>query len=169
MAHLAAADLVLECFMHLIPCMKLDPNGVLVTCPSCATTNRIRYKGLERATRCAKCHTDLPRPNEPLDIGSAQEFDAVVTNSSVPIVVDFWAAWCGPCRMVAPEIKKAAEHLAGRALVLKVDTEAHPELSSRFGIQSIPTIGVFANGREINRISGVRPAAAIEAMVPQPA
>jgi thioredoxin 2 len=87
-------------------------------------------------------------------------------NSSVPVVVDFWAAWCGPCRMVAPEIKKAAEHLAGRALVLKVDTDANPELSSRFGIRSIPTIGVFANGREINRVSGARPAAAIEALVP---
>jgi thioredoxin 2 len=94
-------------------------------------------------------------------------FDAVAASSSVPVVVDFWAAWCGPCRMVAPEIKKAAEHLAGRALVLKVDTDANPELSARFNIRSIPTIGVFKNGREINRVSGVRPAAAIESMVPQ--
>ena len=68
--------------------------------------------------------------------------------------------------MVAPEIKKVAEHMAGRALVLKVDTEANPELSSRFGIRSIPTIGVFKDGREINRVSGVRPAAAIEQLVP---
>jgi thioredoxin 2 len=147
--------------------MTLDNKGVLLKCESCGTTNRLAYAGLNRATRCAKCHTDLPRPSEPIDILNAEAFDAVVANSSVPVVVDFWAAWCGPCRMVAPEVKKAAEHLAGRALVLKVDTDANPELSSRFGIRSIPTIGVFANGREVNRASGARPAASIEAMVPQ--
>jgi thioredoxin 2 len=148
--------------------MKLDANGVLLECKACGATNRLRYNGLDKATRCAKCHTDLPRPDEPIDIPNAKDFDAVVANSSVPVVVDFWAAWCGPCRMVAPEIKKAAEHLAGRALVLKVDTDANPELSSRFGIRSIPTIGIFANGKEVNRVSGVRPAAAIAAMVPKP-
>ena len=147
--------------------MTLDPDGVLVTCGSCHATNRLRYSGLDRATRCAKCHSDLPHPNEPIDVQSAKEFDAAVANSSVPVVVDFWAAWCGPCRMVAPEIKKAAGNLSGRALVLKVDTDANPELSSRFGIRSIPTIGVFAQGREVNRVSGVRPAAAIEALVAQ--
>ena len=146
--------------------MHLDPNGVLIQCSSCGTTNRLRYDGLDKATRCPKCKTDLPHPKEPIDVSTTTEFDAVVANSSIPIVVDFWAAWCGPCRMVAPEITKVAEHLAGKALVLKVDTDANPELSSRFGIRSIPTIGVFANGREINRVSGVRPAAAIEAMVP---
>lgn len=146
--------------------MKLDGTGVLIACASCGTTNRLRYDGLGRASRCAKCKAGLPRPNEPIDVTGTAEFDAVVANSSLPIVVDFWAAWCGPCRMVAPEIKKVAEHMAGRALVLKVDTEANPELSSRFGIQSIPTIGVFANGREVNRVSGARPAAAIEQLVP---
>ncbi len=146
--------------------MNLDSKGVLVACPSCGTTNRLGYDGLDRATRCAKCKTDLPHPNAPIDVTTTEQFDAVVAHASVPIGVDFWAAWCGPCRMVAPEIKKAAENLAGRALVLKVDTDANPELSSRFGIRSIPTIGVFANGREVNRVSGVRPAAAIEAMVP---
>jgi thioredoxin 1 len=98
-----------------------------------------------------------------------ETFEELVLHNDKPVVVDFWAAWCGPCRMVAPEIKKVAEHLAGKALVLKVDTDANPELSSRFGIRSIPTIGVFAKGKEVNRVSGVRPAAAIEALVPQPA
>jgi thioredoxin 2 len=146
--------------------MTVDANGVRVTCASCGTTNRIRFSGIDKQARCAKCHTDLPHPNEPIEIQSTENFDAVISNASVPVVVDFWAAWCGPCRMVAPEIKKVAEHLAGKALVVKVDTDANPELSARFGIRSIPTIGVFANGREVNRASGARPAAAIEAMVP---
>jgi len=147
--------------------MTLDNKGVLVTCESCRTTNRLQFAGLERATRCAKCHAGLPHPSEPIDIESTEAFDAVVAQSSVPVIVDFWAAWCGPCRMVAPELKKVAEHMAGKALVLKVDTDANAELSARFGIRSIPTIGVFANGREVNRASGARPAAAIEALIPQ--
>ena len=146
--------------------MTLDNSGVRVACGSCGTINRIKYRGLNRSTRCAKCHTNLPAPAAPIDVQGTEDFDAAVSDSSVPVVVDFWASWCGPCRMVAPEIKKVAEHLAGRVLVLKVDTEAHPELSARFNIQSIPTIGVFQNGRELTRVAGVRPAAAIEALVP---
>jgi len=148
--------------------MRLDNKGVLVDCGSCGTTNRLAYDGLDHATRCAKCKADLPHPAAPIDIQNAQEFDALVANSSLPVIVDFWAAWCGPCRMVAPEIKKVAENLAGKAIVVKVDTDANNELSSRFQIRSIPTIGVFHHGKEVNRVSGARPAAAIESMVPQP-
>lgn len=147
--------------------MTLDNKGVQVTCASCGTTNRLVYSGLGRPTRCAKCQADLPQLKEPVDVKGTEAFDAAVANSSIPVVVDFWAAWCGPCRMVAPEIKKVAEHLGGKALVLKVDTDANPDLSARFGIRSIPTIGVFHHGKEVTRVSGARPAAAIEAMVPQ--
>jgi len=146
--------------------VTLDNSGVRLACPACNTINRILYNGLDRAARCAKCHTGLPYPSEPIDVSGTEAFDAAVSHASVPIVVDFWAAWCGPCRMVAPEIKKVAEHLAGKALVLKVDTDAYPELSSRFGIRSIPTIGVFRHGREVTRVAGARPASAIEALVP---
>ena len=146
--------------------MKLDDRGVLVTCRACGTTNRLRYASLERATKCGKCKAELPPADSPINVSSVAEFDAATTHASVPVVVDFWAAWCGPCRMVAPEVEKVAKNLAGRALVLKVDTDANPALSSRFGIQSIPTIGVFQHGREVNRASGVRPASAIEAMIP---
>jgi thioredoxin 2 len=146
--------------------MTLDMNGVLLKCPSCGATNRLKFGSLERAARCGKCHAAIPSPSSPIDIESAEVFDAVASNSSIPVVVDFWAAWCGPCRMVAPEIKKVAEHLAGKALVVKVDTDANQELAGRFNIRSIPTIAVFQRGREVNRVSGVRPAPSIEAMVP---
>jgi thioredoxin 2 len=150
-----------------IECMTLDKDGVRLSCPSCQTVNRLRFASLERTAKCGKCQDELPFPSAPIDVTSAEIFDAATSESSVPVVVDFWAAWCGPCRMVAPEVSKAAANLAGRALVLKVDTDAQQELSGRFGIRSIPTIGVFFHGREVSRVSGVRPATAIEAMVPR--
>jgi len=146
--------------------MTLDQEGVRISCPSCGTTNRLRYGSLERATRCGKCHAALSLPSEPIEVPDAPVFDAATRDSSIPVLVDFWAAWCGPCRMVAPEITKVAKEFAGRALVLKVDTEANQDLSARFNVRSIPTIAVFQHGRELNRAAGVRPASAIAAMIP---
>ena len=145
--------------------MTLDQAGVLVACSSCQTMNRLKYASLERATRCGKCHTPLPFPAEPIALTGTQLFDAVISHASVPVVVDFWAEWCGPCHMMAPEIDKVAQRAAGRALVLKVDTDANPELSQRYEIRSIPTIAVFFNGREAARVAGVQPAAAIEQLI----
>lgn len=145
--------------------MKLDDNGVLTTGSSCGTTNRLRYVGLDKPTQCGKCHAHLPRLATPVDAANVVLFDAAIAKASVPVMVDFWAAWCAPCRMVAPEIEKVAERAAGRALVLKVDTEANPDLSARYGIRSIPTIMIFQGGKEVTRTAGVQPAAALEHLI----
>ena len=147
--------------------MTLDATGVLVPCNSCGTMNRLKYRALERPTQCGKCHGPLPFPAEPIDAADAHVFDAAVREASVPVVVDFWAVWCGPCRMMAPEIDKVAQHTAGKSLVLKVDTDANPELSQRYQIRGIPTIIIFAGGKEATRASGVQPAANIERMLAQ--
>jgi thioredoxin 2 len=96
-------------------------------------------------------------------VGSAADFDELLRDSPAPVLVDFWAAWCGPCRTVAPELEKIATDRAGRVVVAKVDTEALPDVAARFGIRSIPTMIMFRNGKEASRLSGAMPASAIEA------
>jgi thioredoxin 2 len=141
----------------------VDERGVIVPCPNCAKNNRIPFSA--RKMRCAACKTPLPPVAEPLEIPSATVFDAVISKSTLPVIVDFWAPWCGPCRMVAPELQKVAASNAGKYLVVKVNTDALPELGDRFTIRSIPTMAVFAGGREVARTAGARPAADIEAFV----
>src|SRR4051812_3155786 len=98
------------------------------TCAQCGQQNRVGARHLADTGRCGACKAELPPAGEPIDVGSP-EFDEIVAGARVPVLVDFWAAWCGPCRTVAPEVKKAAALLAGQALVLKVDTDQHPELA----------------------------------------
>jgi thioredoxin 2 len=145
--------------------LTLDDRGVLTRCASCGKTNRLPYAHLDRAIRCGHCHADLPPPGAPVEVPDAQAFDTILGQTPLPVLVDFWAPWCGPCRMMAPELERAARNLSGEALVLKVNTDAVPELGERFRIRSIPTLAIFRHGRESSRVAGARPAAEIESLV----
>ncbi len=144
---------------------QLDDRGVIVPCTQCGQKNRLAYARLGEATRCPVCKTPIAAPSAPVDVPSVQLFDLVVRQSSLPVVVDYWAAWCGPCRMVAPELAKVAQQEAGRLLVVKVDTERLSELAARHQIQSIPMMAVFDGGREKGRTVGARPARDILAFI----
>lgn len=145
--------------------MDLDSKGVVVQCASCGQRNRLPYGRLGAETRCGKCQTALPPPSAPIETPDSAAFEATVEQSSLPVVVDFWAPWCGPCRMVAPELAKVASRNAGRYLIVKVNTDALGDLSERFQIRSIPTLAVFVDGREAGRMAGARPAPEIEAFI----
>jgi thioredoxin 2 len=147
--------------------LELDDRGVLTLCPSCGQKNRLVFERLGEPVRCGTCRQELAAPAAPGEIGSTADFERLVSRASIPVVVDYWAPWCGPCHMVAPELAKVAARNAGRFLVVKVNTDVLSDLGQRFGIRSIPTLAVFAGGREVARTSGARPASDIEAFISQ--
>ena len=128
---------------YLIRMSELDERGILVNCPNCGHRNRMKYEGLGTVFRCGQCQSELQPVSETVDIHNDLAFEALISHSAVPVLVDFWAPWCGPCKMVAPEVRKVARETAGRLLVAKVNTEEVPSLGRRFRVSAIPTMTLF--------------------------
>ena len=128
--------------------------SVIRTCTHCQQKNRIPAKHLSDTGRCGACKSPLAPISEPLAADTAL-FDDIIQHANVPVLVDFWAAWCGPCRSAAPEVLRTATDMAGKAIVLKVDTEANPELSARYQVRSIPNFMVFSKGRTVLQQPGL--------------
>ena len=142
--------------------MASSAASLIVACPNCGAKNRVRLDAaLERQPVCGKCKQALPAPaSEPVTVTDAN-FSQVVETAPVPVLLDLWAAWCGPCRMIAPTIELLARELAGRALVGKLDVDANQQIAARFGVQGIPTLLILKGGKEVGRIVGVQSREAI--------
>ncbi|MGZ5101149.1 MAG: thioredoxin TrxC [Usitatibacter sp.] len=142
--------------------MGSDPN-IHIVCPHCGATNRVLPERVGDGPRCGKCHQAL-FDGHPVELDEAG-FNRHIASNDLPVVVDFWAPWCGPCLAMAPEFEKAAAMLEPAARLVKVNTEAAQNLAQRFNIRSIPTMALFRGGREIARQSGAMGAASIVSWV----
>lgn len=134
-----------------------DP--LIIACPNCAASNRVPHEKLAAGGKCGKCHSVL-FAGKPVDL-TASNFDAHAARAGIPMLVDFWTSWCGPCRQMAPAFAAAARQLEPAIRLGKLDTEAEQAIASRYGIRSIPTMILFRGGREIARQSGAIPERAI--------
>ena len=139
--------------------LSCDERGVIMACSECDTGNRITYSKMGQKGRCGSCGKDLPEISQPVDINSSVSFDNLIADSPLPVVVDFWAPWCGPCQMMGPEFSKASNLAAGEAIFVKVNTESQPGIASRFAVKGIPAFALLENGKVIRQLTGARMAA----------
>ena len=134
-----------------------------IVCPHCFSVNNVPQKESYKKANCGKCKQSL-LDTKPIELTQAN-FDDVVVNSDIPVIVDFWAPWCGPCKMMGPVFEQTATQFPLKTLFVKVNTENEQNLGARFGIRSIPTLMIFKNGKEVERISGALDATTLTSLV----
>lgn len=139
---------------------------MLRTCERCGQTNRIPARHLADTGKCGACKAALPAADRPLDVGAA-DFDEIVREARVPVLVDFWAAWCGPCRMIAPVLEQLAQEYAGRATIAKLDTDANPATTVKYGVRSLPSVLFFLDGKLVDHVIGAVPRVVLESKIRQ--
>lgn len=147
--------------------LQSDERGIILPCPACGTANRIAYAKAAQQGRCGSCRADLPHIAAPVEVTSPADFAVLVSQCPLPVVIDFWAPWCGPCQMMAPEFAKAAAQSGGKAILVKVNTDEQQEIASQFRIQGIPAFALMRNGKVTAQTSGFQPAAQLLAWMRQ--
>jgi putative thioredoxin len=145
--------------------LTADERGILTPCPKCGKTNRQAFAHLGQRARCGSCQADLPAPAEPVDLNSAAQFDTLIRESPLPVLVDFWAPWCGPCRQLTPMLEKAVRAAKGAVRLVKLNIDEHPQIPGQMGVQSIPAVFAFQDGRPVDGFMGALPESRVNAFI----